>query len=178
LECSQLRGRNQHQQGHGASPVPRRQHRTPSFARFKLSNDPALVEKVRDITGVYLNPPDQALVLCVDEKSQIQALERTQPLLPMGLGYVEGVTHDYVRHGTTTLFAALDVANGQVISRVQTHHRHQDFLDFLRQIDRQTPPDLDLHLIVDNYTTHKHAKVKTWLSRNLNRPGNRGGPLG
>jgi putative transposase len=138
-------------------------HRSRSF---KLSNDPAFVEKVRDITGLYLDPPDHALVLCVDEKSQIQALERTQPLLPMGFGYVEGVTHDYVRHGTTTLFAALDVANGQVISRVRSQHRHQEFLDFLRQIDKQTPPDLDLHLIVDNYTTHKHAKVKAWLSRN------------
>lgn len=137
-------------------------HRSRSF---KLSNDPAFVEKVRDITGLYLNPPDHALVLCVDEKSQIQALERTQPVLPMGLGYVEGITHDYVRHGTTTLFAALDVANGQVISRVRAKHRHQEFLDFLRQIDKQTPPEMDLHLIVDNYVTHKHAKVKAWLAR-------------
>jgi putative transposase len=132
---------------------------------FKLSNDPAFVEKVRDITGLYLNPPDHAVVLCVDEKSQIQALERTQPVLPMGLGYVEGITHDYVRHGTTTLFAALDVANGQVISRVRAQHRHQEFLGFLRQIDKQTPAELDLHLIVDNYVTHKHAKVKAWLAR-------------
>jgi putative transposase len=138
-------------------------HRSRSF---KLSNDPAFVEKVRDITGLYLNPPEHALVLCVDEKSQIQALERTQPVLPMGLGYVEGITHDYIRHGTTTLFAALDVANGQVISRVRTQHRHQEFLDFLRQIDKQTPPELDLHLMVDNYVTHKHAKVKAWLARN------------
>lgn len=138
-------------------------HRSRSF---KLSNDPAFVEKVRDITGLYLNPPDHALVLCVDEKSQIQALERTQPVLPMGLGYIEGVTHDYVRHGTTTLFAALNVANGQVISRVRQHHRHQEFLDFLRQIDKQTPPGLEVHLIVDNYVTHKHAKVKAWLARN------------
>lgn len=137
-------------------------HRSRSF---KLSNDPAFVEKVRDITGLYLNPPDHALVLCVDEKSQIQALERTQPVLSMGLGYVEGITHDYVRHGTTTLFAALDVANGQVISRVRAQHRHQEFLDFLRQIDKQTPPEMDLHLIVDNYVTHKHAKVKAWLLR-------------
>jgi len=137
-------------------------HRSRSF---KLSNDPAFVEKVRDITGLYLNPPDHALVLCVDEKSQIQALERTQPVLPMGLGYVEGITHDYVRHGTTTLFAALDVANGQVISRVRAQHRHQEFLDFLRQIDNNTPPELDLHLIVDYYVTHKHAKVKAWLAR-------------
>lgn len=138
-------------------------HRSRSF---KLSNDPAFVEKVRDITGLYLNPPDHALVLCVDEKSQIQALERTQPVLPMGMGYVEGITHDYVRHGTTTLFAALDVANGQVISRIRAKHRHQEFLDFLRQIDEQTPPELDLHLIVDNYVTHKHARVKAWLARN------------
>jgi putative transposase len=137
-------------------------HRSRSF---KLSNDPAFVDKVRDITALYLNPPDHALVLCVDEKSQIQALERTQPVLPMGLGYVEGITHDYVRHGTTTLFAALDVANGQVISRVRAQHRHQEFLDFLRQIDKQTPPELDLHLIVDNYVTHKHTKVKAWLAR-------------
>jgi putative transposase len=132
---------------------------------FKLSNDAAFVEKVRDITALYLNPPDHALVLCVDEKSQIQALERTQPVLPMGLGYVEGVTHDYVRHGTTTLFAALDVANGQVISRVRAQHRHQEFLDFLRQIDQQTPSELELHLIVDNYVTHKHGKVNAWLAR-------------
>lgn len=137
-------------------------HRSRSF---KLSNDPAFVEKVRDITGLYLAPPENALVLCVDEKSQIQALERTQPVLPMGLGYVEGITHDYVRHGTTTLFAALNVANGQVITRVRPQHRHQEFLEFLRQIDRETPDGLDLHLILDNYTTHKHAKVQGWLAR-------------
>ncbi len=137
-------------------------HRSRSF---KLSNDPAFVEKVRDITGLYLNPPENALVLCVDEKSQIQALERTQPLLPMGMGYAEGVTHDYVRHGTTTLFAALNVANGEVISRARTHHRHQEFLDFLRQIDKQTPSELDLHLVCDNYATHKHAKVNAWLAK-------------
>ena len=132
---------------------------------FKLSNDPAFVEKVRDIAGLYLAPPENALVLCVDEKSQIQALERTQPVLPMGLGYVEGITHDYIRHGTTTLFAALNVANGQVITRVRPQHRHQEFLEFLRQIDRETPDGLDLHLILDNYTTHKHAKVHSWLAR-------------
>lgn len=137
-------------------------HRSRSF---KLSNDPAFVEKVRDITGLYLAPPENALVLCVDEKSQIQALERTQPVLPMGLGYVEGITHDYVRHGTTTLFAALNVANGQVITRVRPQHRHQEFLEFLRQIDRETPDGLALHLILDNYTTHKHAKVQSWLAR-------------
>jgi transposase len=132
---------------------------------FKLSNDPFFVEKVRDIVGLYLNPPDCAVVLCVDEKSQIQALERTQPLLPLGLGYVEGVTHDYIRHGTTTLFAALDVANGEVIAQCKARHRHQEFLAFLRQIDREVPTDLDVHLIIDNYATHKHAKVKAWLAR-------------
>jgi transposase len=132
---------------------------------FKLSNDPFFVEKVRDIVGLYLNPPDHALVLCVDEKRQIQALHRTQALLPMGLGYVEGVTHDYVRHGTTTLFAALDIANGTVLAQCKKRHRHQEFLAFLRHIDANVPKHLDVHLIVDNYATHKHAKVKTWLAR-------------
>lgn len=132
---------------------------------FKLSNDPFFVEKVRDIVGLYLNPPDCAVVLCVDEKSQIQALERTQPLLPMGLGYVEGVTHDYVRHGTTTLFAALDVASGEVITQCKARHRHQEFLAFLRHVDREVPKQFDVHLVVDNYATHKHAKVKAWLAR-------------
>ena len=132
---------------------------------FKLSNDPFFIEKVRDIVGLYLNPPDHAVVLCVDEKTQIQALERTQPLLPLGLGYVEGVTHDYRRHGTTTLFAALDVATGSVISQCRKRHRHQEFLAFLRHIDKNVPTDLDVHLIVDNYVTHKHAKVKAWLAK-------------
>ena len=132
---------------------------------FKLSTDPFFIEKVRDIVGLYLNPPDHAVALCVDEKTQIQALERTQPLLPLGLGYVEGVTHDYVRHGTTTLFAALDVATGAVLSRCQRRHRHQEFLAFLRHIDRNVPADLDVHLIIDNYATHKHAKVKAWLAK-------------
>jgi len=132
---------------------------------FKLSNDPFFIEKVRDIVGLYLNPPDKALVLCVDEKSQIQALDRTQPMLPMGLGYVEGVTHDYVRHGTTTLFAALDIANGEVITQCKARHRHQEFLAFLRHIDASVPKDLDVHLVIDNYATHKHAKVKAWLAR-------------
>lgn len=136
-------------------------HRSKSF---KLSNDPFFVEKVRDIVGLYLNPPDKAMVLCVDEKSQIQALERTQPILPMGLGYVEGVTHDYVRHGTTTLFAALDVANGQVIAQCKSRHRHQEFLTFLQHLDRSVPADLDLHLVIDNYATHKHPKVRAWLA--------------
>lgn len=136
-------------------------HRSKSF---KLSNDPFFVEKVREIVGLYLNPPDKALVLCVDEKSQIQALERTQPILPMGLGYVEGGTHDYVRHGTTTLFAALDVQNGKVITQCKSRHRHQEFLSFLRHVDASVPPALDLHLIIDNYATHKHPKVRGWLA--------------
>jgi putative transposase len=113
---------------------------------------------------LYLHPPEDAVVLCVDEKSQIQALERTQPLLPMGLGYVEGVTHDYRRHGTTTLFAALNAATGQVLSRCRPRHRHQEYLDFLRQIEQNVPEDLDIHIIVDNYATHKHPRVKRWLA--------------
>jgi transposase len=137
-------------------------HRTRSF---KLSTDPFFVEKVRDIVGLYLNPPDHALVLGVDEKSQIQALNRTQPVLPMGLGYVEGVTHDYVRHGTTTLFAALDVATGTVFAECQARHRHQEFLNFLRHLNACVPAQLDLHLIMDNYATHKHAKVRAWLAQ-------------
>jgi transposase len=132
---------------------------------FKLSTDPFFIEKVRDIVGLYLNPPQNALVLCVDEKSQVQALERTQPVLPMGLGYVEGITHDYIRHGTTTLFAALDVANGSILSQCKPRHRHQEFLSFLRHIEANVPEHLDVHLICDNYGTHKHAKVRAWLSR-------------
>jgi putative transposase len=119
---------------------------------------------VRDIIGLYLNPPDKAMVLCVDEKSQVQALDRTQPLLPMGLGYVEGVTHDYIRHGTTTLFAALDIATGRVLTSCKRRHRHQEYLQFLEHIDRNMPEELDIHLVVDNYATHKHAKVKRWLA--------------
>jgi transposase len=137
-------------------------HRTKSF---KLSPDPFFVEKVRDIVGLYLNPPDHALVLCVDEKSQIQALERTQPNLPLGLGYVEGVTHDYTRHGTTTLFAALDIKTGEVFAQCKRRHRHQEFLAFLRDVDTNVPAHLAVHLILDNYGTHKHRKVKAWLAR-------------
>ena len=132
---------------------------------FKLSTDPFFIEKVRDITGLYLNPPDHAIVLCADEKSQIQALDRTQPKLPLNLGYVEGFTHDYVRHGTTTLFAALDVATGRVIAKCRKRHRHQDWLAFLNLIDKETPADLDIHLILDNYATHKHPKVKAWIAK-------------
>ncbi|NOR52876.1 MAG: IS630 family transposase [Candidatus Aminicenantes bacterium] len=131
---------------------------------FKISTDPFFVEKVRDIVGLYLNPPDKAMVLCVDEKSQVQALDRTQPLLPMGLGYVEGVTHDYVRHGTTTLFAALDIATGKVLTQCRHRHRHQEYLSFLKHIDTNVPEDLDIHFVVDNYSTHKHPRVKRWLA--------------
>jgi putative transposase len=136
-------------------------HRTEAF---RLSTDPFFVEKVRDIVGLYFNPPDHALVLCVDEKSQIQALERTQPNLPMSLGYVEGVTHDYTRHGTTTLFAALEVPTGTVLTQCKPRHRHQEFLRFLRHIDAHVPSTLDVHVIIDNYVTHKHAAVKVWLA--------------
>lgn len=136
-------------------------HRTEGF---KLSTDPLFIEKLRDVVGLYLSPPDNALVICVDEKSQCQALERTQPMLPMGLGYVEGVTHDYVRHGTTTLFAALNVLNGAVLATCKPRHRHQEFLSFLREIDQSVPAELDVHCIVDNYSTHKHPKVKAWLA--------------
>lgn len=139
-------------------------HRVESF---KLSTDPLFVEKLRDVVGLYLNPPENALVLCVDEKSQCQALERTQPMLPLGLGYVEGVTHDYVRHGTTTLFAALNVLNGAILAECKPRHRHQEFLAFLRSIDKAVPAELDVHCIVDNYASHKHPKVKAWLA---NRP--------
>jgi transposase len=137
-------------------------HRSRSF---RLSTDPFFVEKVRAIVGLYLNPPDKALVLCVDEKSQIQALERTQPILPMGLGYAEGVTHDYFRHGTVTLFAALDIVTGGVISQCKPRHRHQEFLSFLKHLDGNTPAAMELHLIADNYATHKHPQVKAWLAR-------------
>ena len=136
-------------------------HRSESF---KLSTDAFFIEKLRDVVGLYLNPPDNALVLCVDEKSQCQALQRTQPLLPMGFGYVEGVTHDYVRHGTTTLFAALNVLNGAILAQCKPRHRHQEFLAFLREIDKAVPAELDVHCIVDNYASHKHPKVKAWLA--------------
>jgi transposase len=120
---------------------------------------------VRDIVGLYLNPPDKAGVLCVDERTQIQALDRTQPLFPMGLGYVEGVTLDTIRHGTTTLFAALDVATGAVIAECKPRHRHQEFPSVLRRIDKEVSPELDVHLIVDTTCTHKHAEVVSWLAQ-------------
>lgn len=132
---------------------------------FKLSTDPLFIDKVRDIVGLYLNPPTKALVLCVDEKSQIQALDRTQPILPLAPGLPERRTHDYRRHGTTTLFAALDVATGQVIGELHRRHRSKEFLAFLRTIEANVPPALDVHLILDNYGTHKSPTVKGWLAR-------------
>jgi putative transposase len=132
---------------------------------FKLSTDAFFIEKLRDVVGLYLNPPENALVLSVDEKSQMQALERTQPMLPLGISYAEGITHDYKRHGTTTLFAALDVLNGTVLTECKPRHRHQEFLAFLRKIEASVPQSQDIHLIVDNYCTHKHARVKAWLAR-------------
>ena len=132
---------------------------------FKVSRDPQFVEKLEDIVGLYLNPPDHALVLCCDEKSQVQALDRTQPGLPLKQGRAATMTHDYKRHGTTTLFAALNTLDGSVISRCESRHRHVEWLKFLKQIDRETPKHKDLHVICDNYATHKHAKVKDWLEK-------------
>jgi transposase len=142
---------------HGLKP-----HRVRSF---KVSRDPQFVEKLEDIVGLYLSPPEHAIVLCCDEKSQVQALDRTQPGLPMKKGRAETMTHDYKRNGTTTLFAALNVLDGQVIAQCQERHRHVEWLRFLRQIDRETPKDRTLHLIVDNYATHKHAAVQKWLAK-------------
>jgi len=141
---------------HGLQP-----HRTKGF---KLSTDKRFVEKLTDVVGLYLNPPDKALVLCVDEKSQIQALDRTQPGLPIKKGRCGTMTHDYKRNGTTTLFAALNVLDGTVIGECMPRHRHQEFLRFLRRLEREIPAGLDLHLIIDNYSTHKHEQVKTWLA--------------
>ena len=132
---------------------------------FKISNDPKFVEKVKDIVGLYLNPPDKALVLCVDEKSQIQALDRTQPGLPMKKGRAGTMTHDYKRHGTTRLFAALNILDGKVIGKCMPKHRQEEFLKFMRKINKETPKNLDLHLIVDNYGSHKTPKVRQWLSK-------------
>jgi transposase len=132
---------------------------------FKLSNDPHFLEKLQDVVGLYLNPPEHALVLSADEKSQIQALDRTQPGLPLKKGRCGTMTHDYKRNGTTTLFAALELAEGKLIGTCMKKHRHQEWLKFLRLIDRQTPKHLDLHLIVDNYRTHKHENVRKWLAK-------------
>jgi transposase len=143
---------------HGLQP-----HRVETF---KLSRDKRFVEKLRDVVGLYLNPPEHALVLSIDEKSQIQALDRTQPGLPLKKGRAGTMTHDYKRNGTTTLFAALNVLEGTVIGECMKRHRHQEFLRFMRRVDRDTPAELDVHFIVDNYSTHKHPAVQRWLRRN------------
>lgn len=132
---------------------------------FKLSNDPAFEEKLVDVVGLYLDPPERAVVLCFDEKSQCQALERTQPSLPLTRGRAGTMTHDYKRHGTTTLFAALDTATGKVLNHCFPRHRNREFLAFLKMIDGQVPRDLDIHLVLDNYATHKHPAVKEWLAK-------------
>ena len=132
---------------------------------FKLSNDPQFEAKFWDVIGLYLNPPERALVLCCDEKSQCQALERSQPGLPLGMGHIKTRTHDYIRHGTVTLFAALSYLDGKILSRTAQQHTHKEWLAFLKMIDRETPPELAIHLIIDNYATHKHAAVKSWLTR-------------
>ena len=132
--------------------------------KFKLSSDPRFIEKLTDVVGLYMHPPERALVLCVDEKSQIQALDRTQPGLPLKRGRARTMTHDYKRNGTAALFAALNLLDGTVLGQVHLQHRHQEFLSFLRRLDREYPKDLDLHLILDNYGTHGHPKVKAWLS--------------
>jgi transposase len=137
-------------------------HRTETF---KLSTDPFFVEKVRDIVGLYLNPPDHAVVMCLDEKSQVQALNRTQPIFPLRPGQAQRMTHDYKRNGTTSLFAALDVATGKVIGSCHRRHRHQEFLKFLSQVDSQLPKGQEVHLVLDNYATHKTPKVKQWFAQ-------------
>jgi transposase len=142
---------------HGLQP-----HRVETF---KLSKDKHFIEKLTDVVGVYLNPPDKAVVLCVDEKSQVQALDRTQPGLPMKKGRCGTMTHDYKRNGTTCLFAALNVLEGKVIGSCYPRHRNVEFLKFLRRIDRETPRDLDIHMILDNYGTHKHPNVQSWLAK-------------
>jgi len=142
---------------HGLQP-----HRTETF---KLSRDPQFLEKLQDVVGLYLDPPEKAIVFSVDEKSQIQALDRTQPGLPMKKGRAGTMTHDYKRHGTTTLFAALNVATGEVLGECYERHRHDEFLVFLKKLERQTPNDLALHLIVDNYATDKHPAVQAWLAK-------------
>ena len=146
-----------HWQAHGLKPHIVR--------GFKVSRDPKFVQKLEDIVGLYMSPPEHALVLCCDEKSQVQALDRTQPGLPLKKGRAQTMTHDYKRHGTTTLFAALNVLDGQVIGQCLQRHTHAEWLKFLRQIDRETPKDKTLHLIADNYATHKHPVVQQWLAK-------------
>ena len=144
-------------QSHGLQP-----HR---IKQFKLSRDPRFLEKLIDVVGLYINPPEKALVLCVDEKSQIQALDRTQPGLPLKKGRCGTMTHDYKRNGTTTLFAALELAQGKVIGQCYARHRHQEFLKFLKRLDAEFPVAMKLHLVMDNYGTHKHPRVQGWLQR-------------
>jgi transposase len=151
---------------HSVHEIWRRNDLKPHLTRtFKISNDPKFEEKFWDVIGLYLDPPDEALVLCCDEKSQCQALERTQPGLPLGVGHIRTKTHDSKRHGTITLFAALNYLEGKLITRTEAHHTHVEWLRFLKQIDREAPKSLQVHVIADNYATHKHAKVKTWLAK-------------
>ena len=143
--------------GHGLKPHLKR--------TFKLSNDPQFEAKFWDVVGLYLDPPEKSIVLCCDEKTQIQALERTQPGLPLGVGHIRTETHDYYRHGTITLFAAMNYLDGKLIERLEAKHTHVEWLRFLKQIDRETPTDVAVHVIADNYATHKHDKVKAWLAK-------------
>lgn len=137
-------------------------HRSESF---QISTDPFFIEKVRDVVGLYMSPPENALVFCVDEKSQIQALERSQPVLPMRQGQPERQTHDYYRHGTVSLFAALDIATGEVLGKCYNRHRQEEFVDFLRTMEKEVPKDMEVHLVLDNYATHKAPKVRRWLAK-------------
>jgi Transposase and inactivated derivatives len=153
------------QQGHRAARLDRARTTAAPGRTFKVSNDPRFTEKLIDVVGLYLDPPEKAVVLCMDEKSQIQALDRTQATLPMKKGRAGTMTHDYKRNGTTTLFAALDVLTGRVIGQCLPQHRHQEFLAFLKTIDSEVPKGLQIHVILDNYSTHKHAAVQRWLGR-------------
>jgi transposase len=164
LECSGYGGEPEGQPCDRATDLEEAQLQPHRLESFKFSNDPEFAPKVRDIVGLYMNPPDRAIVLSVDEKSQIQALDRTQPILPLRPGLPARQTHDYQRHGTTTLFAALNVLEGTVIAECQPRHRHQEFLRFLNRIDKSVSASLEVHLVLDNYGTHKHPDVKKWLA--------------
>ena len=151
---------------HAVHSIWKRTDLKPHLTRtFKISHDPQFEQKFWDVIGLYLNPPDKALVLCCDEKSQCQALERTQPGLPLGMGHIRTRTHDYIRHGTITLFAALNYLEGKILTRTEKRHTHVEWLRFLKQIDRETPRDCAVHLIADNYCTHKHERVRAWLAK-------------
>jgi transposase len=163
LELPAHGGESGAQQVDGEQSVAQPQHQAAPTKTFKLSRDPKFLQKLTDVVGLYLNPPDKAIVLCVDEKSQIQALDPTQPGLPLKKGRCGTMTHDYKRHGTTTLFAAFDLLQGKVIGDFHKRHRHQEFLQFLRRINREFPGKTPLHLVMDNYGTHNTAEVKTWL---------------